>query len=147
MQGMDMDTHMRYKDMDILDFYRSNKQDEVIIAGYHVSTQDARAMGYDVSNMLALEPDATVHEHAVSARKSAEAAAGSLKKAHKALDKTKAHVKEIVKTGKRIEVVAGKISEKYPKKQEPTPNVKSSAISASVSLSLVLASAVGVMAY
>jgi len=153
-KGMDMDTHMRYEDMDLLDFFHT-KTEMVVIKGEIMTKQHAINMGLNVEGMTLDEPaepkakPKTVHEHAVSAQKHADAAAGSLKEAQAALEKTKANVKETLKTGKKIEGVAGDISEKYPKKQEENKAapVKSSAITASVSLSLFLASAVGVMVY
>jgi hypothetical protein len=64
----------------------------------------------------------TVHDHAVAAQKDADEAAMHLAKAKAAFQKTKKNVKDILKTGKKIESTAGNIKTLYTApKQKPKP--------------------------
>lgn len=70
-------------------------------------------LAVSVSHSSGQPAPTSIHEHAVAAQASAEEAAHHLEQAKAAYAKTKANVKEIVKTGKKIEGVAGDIKTLY----------------------------------
>merc|ERR1719453_2924073 len=74
----------------------------------------------------------TIHDDAGAAKRSATEAGASLTEAQQALENTKANVKEVAKTGKKIEAVASDIKHLY------TPEKESGARPASCSVLLAL---------
>merc|ERR1719203_1126733 len=69
----------------------------------------------------------TVQEQTARAQKSAQEAKFHLAEAKKAYELTKSNVKDILKTGKKIETTAGKIKTLYTPPEKEAPVAESSA--------------------